>query len=178
MHRVLLVAGLMTLATVAHAADDGDEHDATRLMKQGKALLARAQYEPARARYERACAIARTAPCLSSLALAELRAGRPLDAFRHLQEVLRDAEGAASVPAAMWSTLPALKAEAYGKIGHILMDAPSGTELTLDGAPIGTAPLADPLDVDVGDHAQQGLGNAPLRRRRHQPGHQGHRRDR
>lgn len=152
MHRALLLAGLLVLSAEARAGDDPIVRDATQLMKEGKELFAHSQFERARQRYTKACVLAHTPACLSGLAIVELRAGKPLDAYRHFQEVMRDPQSAENVPATTAEAIPKMMAEAYAAIGHIEVDAPEGAQIRLDGAVVGEAPLQDCLHLDAGDH--------------------------
>jgi hypothetical protein len=146
------LAGLLMCATEARADDKPTVRYATQLMKEGKELFGRSQFEYARQRFARACLLVRTPACISGLAITELRAGKPLDAYRHFQELTRDPQTAASVPGVTADVLPKMKAEAYAQIGHIDVEAPAGVQVRLDGAVVGAAPLQDSLDVDAGDH--------------------------
>jgi hypothetical protein len=152
MKRAFFLTGLLMLTTEARADDNATLREATQLMKEGKELFGRAQFEYARQRYARACALARTPPCISGLAITELRAGKSLDAYRHFQELTRDPQAAASIPGVTVDVLPKMKAEAYAQIGHIDVEANDGVQVRLDGAIVGIAPLPDSLDVDAGDH--------------------------
>lgn len=148
----LLVTSLLVVTTQALADDDAGRREAARLMKEGKDFFSHSQFEPARQRYVEACALAHTPACISGLAITELRAGKPLDAYRHFQEVMRDPAAASSIPPATREVLPKMRAEAYGKLGHIDVAAPAHALLELDGAPVGSAPLENALDVDPGEH--------------------------
>ena len=150
--RAFFLTGLLMFTTEARADDQATVREATQLMKEGKDLFGRSQFENARQRYARACALTRTPACISGLAITELRAGKPLDAYRHFQELVRDPQAAASIPATTAAVLPKMKAEAYAQIGHVDVAAPAGVQVRLDGAIVGIAPLPDTLDVDAGDH--------------------------
>jgi hypothetical protein len=152
MKTVLVLASVLMCATEARADDKANLREATQLMKDGKELFARSQFEYARQHYARACALAHTPACISGLGITELRAGRPLDAYRHFQELTRDPRAAASIPGITNDVLPKMKAEAYAQIGHVDVEAPAGVEVRLDGAIVGIAPLQDSLDVESGDH--------------------------
>jgi hypothetical protein len=159
MRAALLVTSLLVVSTQALADEDAGLREASRLMKEGKDFFAHFQFEQARQRFAEACALAHTPACLSALAITELRAGKPLDAYRHFQEVMRDPAAATSVPAATREALPKMRAEAYGKLGHIDVRAPAHARLKVDGREVGSAPLQDTLDVDAGEHIVEGEDN-------------------
>jgi hypothetical protein len=152
MKRAFLLAGLLMSTATARADETVSVREATQLMKEGKELFGRSQFEYARQRYTKACALAPTPSCISGLAITELRAGKAVDAYRHFLELTRDSKAIASVPAATADALPKMKAEAYAQIGHVEVEAPAGVQVRLDGAVVGTAPLGDTLDIEVGDH--------------------------
>jgi hypothetical protein len=157
--RAILLTGLLMVATEARADEDPAVREAKQLMKEGKDLFAKTQFQKARERYAKACDLVHSASCISGLAITELRAGKLVDAYRHFQEVLRDRQSLASVPAATADALPKMAAEAYGQIGHVDVDAPTGAQVRLDGAIVGVAPLDDCLHLEPGDHTIDAEGS-------------------
>ena len=85
---------------------------------------------------------------LWNLALSEEKSGHALDAVGHFRQVTRDMPGASEATGAQ-KHLDALEAQ----MGRIDVQAPAGSTFTLDGGDVaGSAPLADPLDVQPGHH--------------------------
>jgi len=148
------VPAVLTLLVASEGRADESValRDSTRLMREGKQLFARGEFEGARQRFARACELTPTSTCLCGLAMTELRAGRPLDAYRHFQDVRRDPAAAQAVPKATWEAMGPMEAEAFAQLGHIEVDAPAGTSVELDGRPAGLTPLVAPLDVAPGEH--------------------------
>ena len=102
-------------------------------MREGKADFSAGRYETARALYERACALMHTPRCLRSLATAELRAGRALDAYGHFRELFADPNLDAALDADAQADARAAMKEAYAATGHVMVHAPEGVVVTLDG---------------------------------------------
>ncbi len=85
-------------------------------MGEAKALYGKGEFEQSRLMYVEACSIARTDNCVRSLAVAELAAGRPADAYVHFQEVAKGAAAVRLDPRAARELNEFLQ-EAYGKCG-------------------------------------------------------------
>jgi hypothetical protein len=91
------------------------------------------------------------------LAVAELAAGRPADAYVHFQEVAKGAAATHLDPKAA-RELNELVQEAYAKCGHVEVVAPTGTLLSVDEKSPGAVP-SEAIAVDPGTHifeAQRG----------------------
>jgi hypothetical protein len=139
------------------SAQSANLAEAKKRMTEAKALYGKGDFEQSRLKYVEACSIARTDNCIRSLAVAELAAGRPADAYVHFQEVARST-GAAKLSPAAARDLNELIQEAYAKCGHVEVSAPSGTLLSIDDQPAAGVP-ADVVAVAPGSHtfeAQRG----------------------
>ncbi len=126
-------------------------------MGEAKALYGKGEFEQSRLKYVEACSIARTDNCVRSLAVAELAAGRPADAYVHFQEVAKGAAAVRLDPRAA-RELNELVQEAYAKCGHVEVVAPPGTLLAVDEKSPGAVP-SEAIAVDPGPHtfeAQRG----------------------
>ena len=123
-------------------------------MGEAKALYGRGDFEQSRLKYVEACSIARTDNCVRSLAVAELAAGRPADAYVHFQEVAKGAAAVRLDPRAA-RELNELVQEAYGKSGHVEVVAPVGTLLSVDDKSAGAVP-SEAIAVDPGTHTFEG----------------------
>ncbi len=131
--------------------------EAKKRMGEAKALYGKGEFEQSRLKYVEACSIARTDNCVRSLAVAELAAGRPADAYVHFQEVAKGAAAVRLDPRAA-RELNELVQEAYAKCGHVEVVAPSGTLLAVDEKSPGAVP-SEAIAVDPGPHtfeAQRG----------------------
>jgi hypothetical protein len=163
---LLVLTGLFAFSIAGDARGADPEPDpkvrqeTIRLMGEGKSAFAAGRFEAARQAYENACALMRTPRCLHSLALAELKAGKALDAYRHFREELVDASDLD--PRAI-EVARRMKDEAFAATGHIVVHAPANTEIAIDGETI-ERPLDDnPIDVVAGPHridARSGAASA------------------
>jgi hypothetical protein len=114
--------------------------------EEGTAALKRHSYEEALSDFGRSLAIARRGSVLRGMALAEWHLGKRIDAMKHLREALQSS----TLPAELREAAKQDFDEAYKATGHVEIDAPQGANVTVDGQAVGTAPLADSLDVEVG----------------------------
>ena len=144
------VHDLMCAAGTA-SAQSANLAEAKKRMTEAKALYGKGEFEEARLKYVEACSIARTDNCVRSLAVAELAAGRPADAYVHFQEVQRSA-GAAKLDPRAARELNELVQEAYAKCGHVEVSAPAGTLLAIDSG-AGVAVPRDVIAVEPGKHS-------------------------
>jgi hypothetical protein len=143
--------------------------EAKKRMTEAKALYGKGDFEQARLKYVEACSIARTDNCVRSLAVAELAAGRPAEAYVHFQEVQRGA-GAARLDPRAAKELNELVQEAYAKCGHVEVSAPGGTLLAIDdqaaaGVPgdvIAVAPGTHTFEATRGDRHRRVVQDAPV----------------
>jgi hypothetical protein len=126
----------------------GDQ-SAAEWVKRGVEDFNLSDYEAARVEFQQAYRIEPTAKTLISLALAELQSGHALDALGHLRAYVKD-PGAepAKVEAVRSKWLP----RAEEQTGHLIVDAPPGADLLVDGQTLGKAPLAEAVDVAAGEH--------------------------
>jgi hypothetical protein len=144
----LLLAG--SRAALAADADASPVEKAKRLLREAKDDYTAGRYEQSRAKLDEACNLAHTPNCVHNLAMAELRAGHPLEAYKHFREAF-------SVPTATWmqsdeavSDARKMMAEAYAAVGHVQIRAPEGALVTVDGLPVDRT--AGPVDVAPGTH--------------------------
>lgn len=149
---LLLTLGLALVSRAAAGDDRPDVAQAEKRLNEGADLFLQGKFEEARLRYVQACAVLRTYNCLRALAIAELRAGKPADAYRHFKELFDDPKATAKLDSKSLRTLQALMNEAYGKSGHIAVDAPNGLTIVLDDVDAGVTPLGGTLDVMPGTH--------------------------
>lgn len=157
MKRLVSVASLFlayAVACAAHAQTQGQDFiEAKKRMAEGKALFLKGRFEESRQLYEKACPIIHTDNCLRSLALAELRAGRPLESYRHWKDYFASPTAFANIDSAGRKELEGYKKEAYDRTGHLRVTAAPNSRVSLDGAYVGTAPLQDEIDVMPGEHS-------------------------
>jgi hypothetical protein len=149
----LLCGSLLATWTQAARAADPDPsavEQATRLLHDAKVDYTAGRFEPSRAKLAEACALAHTPNCVHNLAMAELKTGHPLEAYKHFRESM-------ATPSAGWmqsadavTDARKMMADAYAAIGHVTIRVPDGASVTLDGAPVEAS--QDPVDVSPGAH--------------------------
>jgi hypothetical protein len=152
--RTLAVAVLLSLpfASLPHAAraqDDTLVKEARARFKEGVDLYDKGQYEAARSKFVQAYALRHHPAILLNLGLSSLKSGHPAEAARYLTQFQREATSA--TPQEHADADKAIT-EARTKDGRLDVSAPTGTEISVDDAVIGNAPLADSVDVDPGQH--------------------------
>jgi tetratricopeptide (TPR) repeat protein len=118
--------------------------------KEGVTYFDQKQYEKARAAFLQAYALKKHPAVLLNLAQSELRSAHERDAAKHFAAYLREATDAS--PAERDAAQAGL-ATARSSIGEVTVTAEQGSEVLVDGASEGTAPLPGPIYVDPGSHA-------------------------
>ncbi len=146
----LLTLASIAVAPLAHAADDeGAERDAQARFEEGLARAKSGDFDAARISFTQAYAVLHRPRILWNLALSEEKTGHVLEALAHFKSVAHDPSADDSDRAGAQGHVASL----YGQTGHIEVRAPAGAPITIDSGPvIGTAPLADVLDVAPGRH--------------------------
>jgi hypothetical protein len=152
---ILLVAACLSASGPAQAEPDAAAQ-AQALFDEGLALLAKPKapgdtraYDGAIAKF---LAAYRTFPrpnALFNAALTEEKIGRPADAIRHFRELSHNP----ACSAELTSQIEKHVADLSAKVATILLDAPAGADIAIDGVPTGDrAPLPDPIDLSPGRH--------------------------
>lgn len=155
--RPIAAALLLTFAPVAlgtpsvqaFQADDPTTVAARARFKEGVALAEQGRFEDARAAFLQAYALKRHPDVLLNLADSCLRSNHTLEAERYFSQYLREATDAKPEKR---QAAEKGRGEARAKLGRIEIQAPPGTEVTVDSDRIGTTPLAEPVFVDAGAH--------------------------
>jgi len=146
------VAALAAAAPSVAAADDKAVREAQARFEEGLKRVKASDFESARMSFVQAYVVLHKPEILWNLALSEEKSGHPLDGLAHFKEFAKEVPDDADRGRAQ-KHIDALMAQT----GHIEVQAPAGTSLTLDGATsIGTAPLTGTLDVTPGHHVVEG----------------------
>jgi hypothetical protein len=134
----------------AEAQDDPVTVQARARFKEGVDFYDKGQFENARLAFLQAYALKKHPAVLLNLAQSSAKAGHPLEAAKYFQQFLKESTSAS--PAQRTDAENGL-AEVRQKLGRIEIVAQAGTEITLDEKErLGTAPFADPVDVEPGSH--------------------------
>jgi hypothetical protein len=141
----------LSLASPALAQTEEAKAQAQKRYEEGLAFHNRDQEEEAYTRFVQAFAVIQSPPILFNLARSEQLTGRLVDAATHFKEYLARPDGP-RITAELRGKARAFLAEIQQKLGHIAIDAPTGTIISLDGAASGTGTL----DVQPGTHTVAG----------------------
>ena len=135
----------------AEAQDDPVTVQARARFKEGVDFYDKGQFENARLAFLQAYALKKHPAVLLNLAQSSAKAGHPLEAAKYFQQFIKESTSAS--PAQRTDAENGL-AEVRQKLGRIEIVAQAGTEITLDEKErLGTAPFADPVDVEPGSHS-------------------------
>lgn len=151
------LALLIALAPGAYAApvfaQAGAEDPITTMararFKEGVEFYDKGEYEQARAAFLQAYALKKHPAVLLNLAWSSLKSGHTLEGKKYFEQFLNEAKDATDKQRA--DANDGL-AQAKGKLGRIEIQAPSGTDVTVDGDHTGTAPISDAVYVEPGAH--------------------------
>jgi hypothetical protein len=150
--RCAAAALLLAVAPSAAAADDKALREAQARFEEGLKRVKAGDFEAARMSFVQAYVVLHKPDILWNLALSEEKSGHALDGLAHFKEFVKEAPDDAERGRAQ-KHIDALMA----LTGHIEVQAPAGTSLSLDGGTsLGTAPLAGELDVAPGHHVIEG----------------------
>jgi hypothetical protein len=131
--------------------EDAQERAARARFEEGLARARAGQMEEARLAFLQALAVMHRPSMLWNLALTEEKTHRELDALGHFKEYMRLAPADDPDRERCQKHIDALNLV----VGHVLVTAPVGAAITLDGndkRPVAFAPLAEALDVAAGHH--------------------------
>jgi hypothetical protein len=136
----------------ANARADSSEtelREAKLRFDEGIGRVQAGDLEGARRSFQQSLAVTPTQSAMFNLALVEERTGRTLEALAHFRQYTQRYALAGEERGQVQKHVTDLSE----KTGHIDVQAPYGTVLSLDGvANAGTTPLAEPLDVAPGRH--------------------------
>ncbi len=157
MTRPIAAALLLSLAPAAFSpavyaqatAEDPTTAMARARFKEGVDFFDRGEFEQARASFLQAYALKKHPAVLLNLAWSGLRSGHPLESERYFKQFLAESKDITDKQRA--DATDGL-AQAHAKLGRIEVIAGAGTEVTIDGVGIGTAPLPEPVVVEAGAH--------------------------
>lgn len=135
---------------------DADKAAAGKAYDLGLVAVGRDRWDEACARYREAWTLMRHWQIALNLAEAEQRLGKYKDAIEHLSFFLQSPEANARKgkdAEAERKQATAWLAEARAKLGTLrFVDLPAGTVVEIDGENVGTAPLAEGVQLDPRSH--------------------------
>lgn len=150
---LLVALAPSALPSRASAQGTGAEDPTTAMararFKEGVDYYDKGQYEQARGAFLQAYALKKHPAVLLNLAWSSLKSAHALEAEKYFKQFLAEARDVTDKQRA--DANDGLN-QAHSRIARIEIAAASGTEVTIDGERVGTAPLAEPVAVDPGAH--------------------------
>ncbi len=148
--RALLAGLILAPASVALGAPTTDKQ-AEEAMYEGIDLFRKGQFSEAEAKYEQAWKLKKTSDIAGNLGTVEVKLGQYRDAAEHLTFSLANLPLTATQKSR--AALASQLAEAKKHVGQVTLEvAPEGSEVRVDDARIGNAPLSGPFFVEPGTH--------------------------
>ncbi len=147
-----LLTAMLPLAGVIRPAHAQDPVTALARQKfiEGVQAFDAGKFEQARAAFLQAYALKRHPLVLLNLGQSELKAGYPVDGGNHLQQFLHEHKAAtASQKGSARGGIDEAKRRASFAI--LIVDT-DGSQLAIDGRPVGISPLLDPVFLTAGKH--------------------------
>ncbi len=144
------VALSLTVPGLSRAQDDATIEMARQRFREGVQFYDQQKFEKARLAFLQAYALKPHPSVLLNLAQSELRSGHPDDAATHFSQYLH---GNTSATDAERQETTAGFNSAKARVGEVSLTIdPSGSQVFVDGADKGAAPLAEPLYLMPGSH--------------------------
>jgi hypothetical protein len=143
---------LTSVPATAKAAAQESFARGNRLFNQAEQKHDRTLYEAAYLQFSQAFAIYPDDRILWNLIVSEIKTDRDVDGLRHLRAYDKRQHVADQPRHPYHALFSSLFDQASKATGHLVIEAPVAAPLRVDGTDIGTAPLADPVDVQPGPH--------------------------
>ena len=142
---IALAPGAYAAPVLAQAgAEDPITSMARARFKEGVEFYDKGEYEQARASFLQAYALKKHPAVLLNLAWSSLKSGHALEGKKYFEQFLNESKDATDKQRA--DANDGLS-QAKAKLGRIDIQAPSGTDVTVDGDHTGTAPISDAVFV-------------------------------
>jgi len=152
---LLLLVCAWSCGGEAYAGESAKE-DARNHFRAGVVLFDQRRFADALSEFERSYALYPDFSTLFNIGQVHAVLGHPVEAVDALESFL--SKGGDSIPAADRQRVQAELAAQRAKIGLITFDVlPNGTEVRVDGVPIGKSPLVAPLRFASGPHRVEAM---------------------
>jgi hypothetical protein len=131
------------------AVQDANTTLARARFKEGVAYFDSGRYELARAAFLQAYTLKKHPAILGNLAWSCVKSGHFLEAHRYFEQFLAEST---AITAAQQADVADGLSQTDARLGHIEIPAVAGSDVSVDGERVGTAPLSGPVAVSVGAH--------------------------
>jgi tetratricopeptide (TPR) repeat protein len=137
-------------ASAAPAASAKDKAAARALLREGTRLFSKGKHQDALDRFNRAYALFPSPKLLYNIAQANRELGHPVEALAAFEGFLAQVD---KPPARLAADVRRSVAELQAQLGELQIQVDvTGAEVSLDGKPLGVAPLSDSVWVTPGAH--------------------------
>lgn len=140
----LALVATVAISTNAHADDADNKHD------EGVALVKQGQFEAARIKLLQALGVRPMAKTMLNLCVVEQQMKLEPEALKHCRQFI-DAKDAD--PAMVQTVKDGILHELEQATGKVTIVTEAGQKVEIDGRPVGTAPIAQPIELRAGEHA-------------------------
>lgn len=145
-----LAVALASTPTLAQAPDPAVAAEARAHFERGLTLLNAQNFEGALAEFERSYQLSPRPSVLYNIGVTLQALNRYPEAARAIERYLREAT---NLPAARRAEVERALEQLRALIAHVRIEAePAGAIVRVDGVEVGTAPLAQPVEVGPGRH--------------------------
>lgn len=151
---LILLASFVPVAVPApvwaqSATEDANTTLARARFKEGVADFDSGRYERARVAFLQAYSLKKHPAILGNLAWSCVKSGHFLEGHRYFEQFLAESS---DLTAAQRADVADGLSQADSRLGHIEIPAIAGSDVSVDGERVGTAPLSGPVAVNVGVH--------------------------
>lgn len=150
---VLALVVTWTAPAAAQPPPESMNRAAWQLYQDGVKALSQSRWAEACDAFLGAWVLERRGAIAGSLGACEYKLGRHRDAAEHLAIYVREIQEDKTATAAQRDAAQAAYYDARAKVGAVpVVVSPNGAAVLVDGKEVGTAPLADPVFLEPGEH--------------------------
>lgn len=152
----LAVALMLTALCVTASADDSAKTKARQHFKQGVEYFDERRFGDALFEFEQSYALFAVYSTLYNVGQVQVALGHPVEAVDAFEKFLT--QGGASIAAEQRARVESEVRTQRERIGDVKLNvSPDGTEIRIDGNPVGKAPVKEPVRVAAGHHRVEAM---------------------
>jgi hypothetical protein len=153
---VLAVTLILTALCVTANADDSAKAKARQHFKHGVECFDERRFGDALSEFEQSYALVSVYSTLYNVGQVQVALGHPVEAVDAFEKFLT--QGGASIAAEQRARVESEIRTQRERIGDVKLNvSPDGTEIRIDGNPVGKAPVHEPIRVAAGHHRVEAL---------------------